>query len=682
MRKICGEAVDLGIELREAAGQGDVKKMLSCITKAESALKKEVFVGMIWEQPDAEGMRPLHWAAKEGHDQAVVLLAQMQADMNAPAGNGENIAFAWGAAPTALEGEMALIALNSEMQALAESKSKEEITRLVTLVVAASRPHLPTSARGGTPLHFAAECGHVATVSALVKAAADVHAHDAEGRTPLHWAAEAGHVEAINVLVQLGSDKDAKCAVGATALHLAAVNGHASTMRVLMQLGADKEAKCTRLKTLPSAVVHSLASTRRHYSDGGTPLHMAAINGRLEAMRVLLQMGVDKEAKCKKGRTAMHWAAANGQVEAMRVLAQLGADKEAGDGFGGARPLHMAANNASDGQVEAIKALIQLGADKDAKDDRGQRPLHAAAFQGYVEAILVLAQLGADKEAKDKDGRTPLAIAADNGKVESIKTLVQLGVDKQTKGPHGKSPLHNAAFAGHVAAAKVLVQLGADKEARCAYGGTPLHWAAGQGSPGEPLAACEARVEVIKALVELGAKLDSKGPNGDTALQLSIQMGQHQATQVLRELARTARARKEAATSERAHAVHTQSKASVPTAEEVRAMSVKELKAHLTRLHTDHSKCVEKSELVALLCAVSLAAAGQPPVARACGASSSSTAGGVEETVQVAVLTVEEAHAMTVRQLETQLAAAGVDYSAALEKSELVEMLLSQVSLN
>ena len=54
-------------------------------------------------------------------------------------------------------------------------------------------------------------------------------------------------------------------------------------------------------------------------------------------------------------------------------------------------------------------------------------------------------------------------------------------------------------------------------------------------------------------------------------------------------------------------------------------------KAHLTRLHTDHSKCVEKSELVVLLCAVSLAAAGQPPVARACGASSSSsTAAGVE----------------------------------------------------
>jgi hypothetical protein len=61
---------------------------------------------------------------------------------------------------------------------------------------------------------------------------------------------------------------------------------------------------------------------------------------------------------------------------------------------------------------------------------------------------------------------------------------------------------------------------------------------------------------------------------------------------------------------------------------------------------------------------------------------SDSTTAGVEAAVQVVVPTAEEAHAMTVRQLETQLAAAGVDYSAALEKSELVEMLLSQVTLN
>ena len=90
---------------------------------------------------------------------------------------------------------------------------------------------------------------------------------------------------------------------------------------------------------------------------------------------------------------------------------------------------------------------------------------------------------------------------------------------------------------------------------------------------------------------------------------------------------------------------------------------------------------------MALLCAVSLAAAGlqvpPPPVARPCGASSNDTAAGVAAAVQVVLPTVEEAHAMTVRQLETQLAAAGVDYSAALEKSELVELcLLSQVTLN
>jgi hypothetical protein len=59
-------------------------------------------------------------------------------------------------------------------------------------------------------------------------------------------------------------------------------------------------------------------------------------------------------------------------------------------------------------------------------------------------------------------------------------------------------------------------------------------------------------VEAIKALVQLGAQLDAQTATGHTPLQLSVQVGQHQAADVLRELERTARARKAAATSGRA----------------------------------------------------------------------------------------------------------------------------------
>jgi ankyrin repeat protein len=114
-----------------------------------------------------------------------------------------------------------------------------------------------------------------------------------------------------------------------------------------------------------------------------------------------------------------------------------------------------------------------------------------------------------------------------------------------------------------VEAIKALVLLGADKEAKNVDGATALHSAAHNG-----------HVEAIKALVQLGAQLDADA-QGETPLQTSIRLGQHQAAQVLRELERTARARKEAATSERAKQAARQDTAEAEEAAERMA-------AHLT----------------------------------------------------------------------------------------------------
>ena len=46
---------------------------------------------------------------------------------------------------------------------------------------------------------------------------------------------------------------------------------------------------------------------------GHTPLHYAALNGRLEAMRLLLEAGADKDALSVKGRTPLHFAARSGR---------------------------------------------------------------------------------------------------------------------------------------------------------------------------------------------------------------------------------------------------------------------------------------------------------------------------------------------------------------------------------
>ena len=59
---------------------------------------------------------------------------------------------------------------------------------------------------------------------------------------------------------------------------------------------------------------------------GATPLHSAAYNGRVEAMKALVALGANKEAKNADGATPLYSAAASGQVEA---LVELGADIDA-----------------------------------------------------------------------------------------------------------------------------------------------------------------------------------------------------------------------------------------------------------------------------------------------------------------------------------------------------------------
>ena len=47
---------------------------------------------------------------------------------------------------------------------------------------------------GRTPLHYAAEAGHLNVVKYILDRISDKNPKDTEGRTPLHFAARRGHV--------------------------------------------------------------------------------------------------------------------------------------------------------------------------------------------------------------------------------------------------------------------------------------------------------------------------------------------------------------------------------------------------------------------------------------------------------------------------------------------------------
>ena len=224
-----------------------------------------------------------------------------------------------------------------------------------------------------------------------------------------------------------------------------------------------------------------------------------------------------------------------GDPAIVALLLERGADPNRGNDYGWTR-LHSAGYG---NDRDLAKLLLDAGARTDlhARGDGGT-PLVAALFWGHREVTELL-------------GREPrnLRVAAGLGDLRLIRELAgtpQSGAHRGFYRPHGGFPAWQpsddpqeildealvwAAKAGRVEAIRLLVELGARVDADV-YRGTPLTWAAANG-----------RAEAIRALVELGADPDRRGTfggpshgEGVTAIHLAAQSGQRDAVSALLEL--------------------------------------------------------------------------------------------------------------------------------------------------
>lgn len=125
------------------------------------------------------------------------------------------------------------------------------------------------------------------SVAALASTA---HAQEVLGQNDqiIHDAARMGSgADVARIIKENPAMRDARTGLGSTPLHLAATNPDVSALKALLAAGANVNAKD---------------------DDGNTPLHMAAYTNRIEAAKVLLEAGADVNAKTTAGRTPMAMA--------------------------------------------------------------------------------------------------------------------------------------------------------------------------------------------------------------------------------------------------------------------------------------------------------------------------------------------------------------------------------------
>lgn len=408
----------------------------------------------------------------------------------------------------------------------------------IALVIQAGGDPTATDRLGQTPAHKAARWGRRQAVDVFLANDVPLDVKDYSGRTLLHSAVAAHGADGLALvehLLELGLQASARDVDGYTPLHLA---GSADIARLLIDRGADVNAKA-RLEKQQREMLErqnkafeevEKRTGKRFGVDLGpfdrplvTPLIMAARNGRLDVVRVLLEHGADVNAADHSGKTALAYASFHGKKELIELLLAHGA-KPAVDGESTGDALHSAAMA---GKVETIELLLAKGHDVDTRDKNGDTPLHRAAGWGQLEAVKALLAGEAKLDVPNNAGRTPLYSAAglhfkDN--TEVVGLLLARGADPNARDRYGNTPLWAAAQAGKADLARMLIEAGADVNNRNKKGRTPLHWAV-----------FTKRAEYARALLDAGAEVDARDEQGRTPLALALEQDNQAVAEVLRE---------------------------------------------------------------------------------------------------------------------------------------------------
>ena len=345
--------------------------------------------------------------------------------------------------------------------------------------------------RGQTALMWAAAEGNTAAVDVLLEAGARLDAKSSGGFTPFLFAVRNAHIETAVTLVKHGASVNEIAPDGSSALSVATVNAYYELASVLLGLGANPNLPDPRGSPLHSVAWLRKPGADGAAGVGNTPQGTPVPTGRvtdLELARQLLQHGANPNTRVdwrepafgKEGGTArnppnirlgrhllsyngatpFYIAAKNGDIELMRLLVQFRAD-----------PLITS---------RAGITPLMVAAGLDYWEGESPGPFTGVPEAERLDAVKYTLELGNDINAHAVFGDYAMTGDVDYTLLyypHNIDDLLELGVGDPRWS--GSTALIGAVVSGQPGIVQFLIDHGADVNAKTVLGWTPLKVAEG-----------------------------------------------------------------------------------------------------------------------------------------------------------------------------------------------------------
>ena len=201
-------------------------------------------------------------------------------------------------------------ASSTETAALHEAIAAGDRARVRAAIASGAKLDRRHGDAGDTALIAACKKGDRNAVRSLLAAGARVDPKNDFGQSAAHWAVRKGDVPLLRLLAAEGAEVVTREASGTTGLHFAVAEGHVAMVKELLRAGADVNGRRNRFR--------------------GAPLHGAAKRDRAAIARLLIAAGARTDLRDRAGFTPLMDAAYRGSTSTARVIAAHASRKDLG----------------------------------------------------------------------------------------------------------------------------------------------------------------------------------------------------------------------------------------------------------------------------------------------------------------------------------------------------------------